>query len=157
MIWAAASLSEAWQKLDRSVLSSDVPVCLAHADIAPMNIIVDPHAKVIKGLIDWEFAGFYPVDMDFHSLLYYDQHQEWKWCGAKDVAMVGEIMGELGISRPAGYEERLVWFDLLQLTRDLCHYRGWFADQPDELRSYKESLGRRLRSFFDTFGIGGGK
>ena len=149
----AAGLFEAWQGLDRSVLSGDVPVCLAHADIAPMNIIVDPVAKSIKGLIDWEFAGFYPVDMDFHSLLYFDRHQQWKWCGAEDVALAGELMGALQIDRPEGYDDRLVWFDLLQLTRDLCRYQSWFAGRADDLKRYETSLEKRLNAFFNTCGI----
>lgn len=33
---------------------------LCHNDLAPQNIFVDPHNFRIVGIIDWEFAGFFP-------------------------------------------------------------------------------------------------
>jgi aminoglycoside phosphotransferase (APT) family kinase protein len=104
----AEQLESVWHRLDRTVLAHDVPVVLAHADISPMNIIVDPDARRINGLIDWEFGGSYPADMDFHSLLYYDRYQGWKWTGPTDVQLAQELMQELQIRPPDGYAGRLV-------------------------------------------------
>ena len=149
----ANTLYKVWQKLDRSLLTANIPICLAHADIAPMNIIVDPQTKQLKGLIDWEFAGFYPIDMDFHSLFYFDQHQNWKWCGAKDVALAQHIIADLQLTKPTGYDTRLVWFDLLQLTKDLYHYQDWFAQQPKQQQAYEISLTKRMQSLLHMCGL----
>jgi aminoglycoside phosphotransferase (APT) family kinase protein len=149
----AIDLETAWQRLDRAVLSHDVPICLAHADIAPMNIMVDPLTRRLIGLIDWEFAGFYPADMDFHSVLYYDRYQAWKWCGDEDVRMAHELMQEQQIHPPEGYEDRLIWFDLLQLIKDLCHYHQWFVDAPDTRSQYEHALAHRLRMLFAQVGV----
>ncbi len=143
----AARLRKAWRSLDRAVLSEDVPASFAHADIAPMNLIVDPQEKSIRGLVDWEMAGFYPADMDYHSLLYYDRQQDWKWCGPGDVEMAAEILGRLSPGKPDGYDARLAWFDLLQLARDLCSYRDWFRGQPEHQADYKQALLRRMKAF----------
>lgn len=140
----SADLAEAWARLDRAVLTSEVPVAVAHGDIAPMNMMVDPDTRQITGLIDWEFAGFYPADMDFHSLLYYDRYQSWKWTGAEDVQMARELMREQQIEPPEGYDERLPWFDLLQLAKDACQFREWFANAPDELVTYQHALDKRI-------------
>ncbi len=140
----STTLHTVWARLDRSVLAGDVPIAVAHADIAPMNMMVDPDAQRITGLIDWEFAGFYPADMDFHSLLYYDRFQSWKLTGAEDVLMARGLMREQGIEPPAGYDERLPWFDLLQLAKDAAHYRGWFTNAPDEHARYAQALERRI-------------
>ena len=146
-------LQHARENLDRKVLREHIPISLAHADIAPMNIIVDPETRQINGLIDWEFAGFYPIDMDFHSLFYYDLHQDWKWCGAQDVQIANDLLSEMGISKPTGYDARLPWFDLLQLSKDLYQHKHWFQDEPEMKRDYERSLQTRLNAFFDQVGI----
>lgn len=145
-----ATLQAVWRRLDHSVLAGDVPIAVAHADIAPMNLIVDPDTRQITGLIDWEFAGFYPADMDYHSLLYYDRFQSWKLTGAEDVQMARDLMHEQGIEPPAGYDERLPWFDLLQLAKDAAHYRDWFANAPDDCTRYEQALERRVSHLVNT-------
>jgi hypothetical protein len=141
-------LSLIWQRLDASVLAEQPGVVLAHADIAPMNIIVDPETHIIQALIDWEFAGFYPRDQDFHSLLYYDRHQDWKWCGPKDVALARDLLQDRGLGPPDGYDARLPWYDLLQLIQDQLNYRDWFAADSAERADYEAALARRLDAFW---------
>lgn len=34
-------------------------------DLAAQNLIMDPQTLQVKALIDWEYAGFYPVGMEF--------------------------------------------------------------------------------------------
>lgn len=49
------------------------PMVLSHNDLCPWNIIVDnDHDLNIKGVIDWEYAGFYPKSYEYHreSLLH---------------------------------------------------------------------------------------
>lgn len=33
---------------------------LCHNDLGPQNVFVDPDTFKIVGIIDWEFAGFFP-------------------------------------------------------------------------------------------------
>lgn len=47
-----------------------------HGDIAPHNFIVDPETLEVRGLIDWEYAGYFPRNMEkwpgsFDRKLYY--------------------------------------------------------------------------------------
>ncbi|KAL1741805.1 kinase-like domain-containing protein [Schizophyllum fasciatum] len=38
---------------------------LCHNDLSQHNIIVDPQTLKINAIVDWEFAGFYPVQFEF--------------------------------------------------------------------------------------------
>jgi aminoglycoside phosphotransferase (APT) family kinase protein len=35
-----------------------------HKDLSANNVIVDPEMLKIKGIIDWEYAGFYPPEFE---------------------------------------------------------------------------------------------
>lgn len=37
---------------------------LCHNDLGPQNIFVDPNTFRIVGIIDWEFAGFFPPSFE---------------------------------------------------------------------------------------------
>jgi Ser/Thr protein kinase RdoA (MazF antagonist) len=39
-----------------------------HADLAPRNIMVDPKAGKITGIIDWEFGGWYPEYWEYTKM-----------------------------------------------------------------------------------------
>lgn len=43
---------------------SDSPYVLCHGDLAWHNILIDPDTFEIKCLLDWEYAGFYPVEVE---------------------------------------------------------------------------------------------
>jgi hypothetical protein len=79
------------------------------------------------GLVDLEMDSFYPLDMDFHSLFYSDRFQDWKWCGPEDVKLAREMLARQAGELLPDYDERLKWFDLLQLAMDRCLYRHWFS------------------------------
>lgn len=36
-----------------------------HNDLSQHNVIVDPESLEIKAIIDWEYAGFYPLRFEF--------------------------------------------------------------------------------------------
>lgn len=46
--------------------SSDAEYVLCHGDLNTMNIMVDKTTRKIKCIIDWEYAGFYPVEFEGH-------------------------------------------------------------------------------------------
>jgi aminoglycoside phosphotransferase (APT) family kinase protein len=49
--------------LRKFALGTSSQVCLSHGDIRPDNIIVQEEEtgiRVVSGIIDWEFSGFYP-------------------------------------------------------------------------------------------------
>ncbi|KAF2006804.1 kinase-like protein [Amniculicola lignicola CBS 123094] len=51
-----------------------------HGDIAPQNIMVDSHTHKITGLIDWEFAGWYPDYWEYlriHKAINNKNWREW--------------------------------------------------------------------------------
>ncbi|KAF2750670.1 kinase-like protein [Sporormia fimetaria CBS 119925] len=39
-----------------------------HADIAPRNIMFDPETQLITGVIDWEYAGWYPDYWEYATI-----------------------------------------------------------------------------------------
>lgn len=48
-----------------TVADSGVLYPMCHGDLNPSNIIVNPDNGKVTGIIDWEYAGFYPEIMDF--------------------------------------------------------------------------------------------
>lgn len=44
--------------------TTDSPYVLCHGDLAWHNILLDTETHEIKCLLDWEFAGFYPVESE---------------------------------------------------------------------------------------------
>lgn len=42
----------------------DSPYVLCHGDIGWQNLLVDPKTFEIKSIVDWEYAGFYPVEVE---------------------------------------------------------------------------------------------
>lgn len=44
--------------------SAEKPYVLCHGDLGWQNILVDRETYDIKSITDWEFAGFYPVEME---------------------------------------------------------------------------------------------
>jgi aminoglycoside phosphotransferase (APT) family kinase protein len=51
-------------------LLADAPrACLVHGDLSPRNVLCDPGAGVVTGLIDWEFAhAGHPMEDAGHQL-----------------------------------------------------------------------------------------
>ena len=56
-----------WPMISSSSLEKDFNFC--HCDLSQSNIIVDPEKLTISGIIDWEFAGFFPsfFEMPFYK------------------------------------------------------------------------------------------
>ena len=50
-----------------SMMRSDHKLVLTHADFHPRNILVKDH--IVVGLIDWEFAGWYPEQWEYLKAL----------------------------------------------------------------------------------------
>ena len=50
------------------------PIVLTHNDMAPRNIMV--HDGLLSGIIDWEYAGFYPVYYEYYRLKYFFHAEE---------------------------------------------------------------------------------
>nr|XP_018262303.1 uncharacterized protein I303_05319 [Kwoniella dejecticola CBS 10117]OBR84461.1 hypothetical protein I303_05319 [Kwoniella dejecticola CBS 10117] len=59
---------------------------LCHGDLGWQNILVDPITGDIKSIIDWEYAGFYPVEVE---------GQYWKRCGT--ACPIGSERGDIDI------------------------------------------------------------
>lgn len=61
---------------------------LCHNDLAPQNIFVDPETFRIVGIIDWEFAGYFPKEFELPLW------REFEWEGGKrmyDEARGGDL------------------------------------------------------------------
>ncbi|KAK3291872.1 kinase-like domain-containing protein [Chaetomium fimeti] len=56
----------------------------SHADLAPHNIIVDPKAGKITGIIDWEFGGWYPEYWEYIKIHYAPRRQWAEYYAAID-------------------------------------------------------------------------
>lgn len=50
----------AWPRISSE--TEDFVLC--HNDLAPQNIFIDPSSFQIVGIIDWEFAGYFPQDFE---------------------------------------------------------------------------------------------
>lgn len=49
-----------WKMTPRE--SEDLVFC--HNDFSTHNVIVDPATLKVKAVIDWEYAGFYPIEFE---------------------------------------------------------------------------------------------
>ena len=59
---------EFWLQLKRSVPALQKRrFVLTHVDLSPRNILVED--STITGIVDWEFSGFYPEDMELGLFL----------------------------------------------------------------------------------------
>jgi aminoglycoside phosphotransferase (APT) family kinase protein len=45
--------------------SSQDTYVFCHNDLSQQNVIVDPHTLEIRGIIDWEYAGFFPPRFEY--------------------------------------------------------------------------------------------
>ena len=88
-----------------SHLRTDHRVVFTHGDIALHNIIVDDHGQNIAGLIDWEYAGWYPEYWEYVKFLERQLRtpSDWKDC-ADDIF-------------PQAYHDELV------LYQAICRYQ----------------------------------
>jgi len=50
--------------LEQFVKVQDKPFVLCHGDLHTDNVLVDPITFKITAIIDWEYAGYYPADID---------------------------------------------------------------------------------------------
>lgn len=46
-----------------------------HHDLAPRNILLAPSGEL--WLLDWDFAGFYPIYFEYASMQNFDMPKEW--------------------------------------------------------------------------------
>ncbi|KAI0410845.1 kinase-like domain-containing protein [Xylaria grammica] len=51
-----------WVASYRNKLADDCRIVFAHADMSWENILVDPQAGSVTGIVDWEMAGFWPEE-----------------------------------------------------------------------------------------------
>ncbi|KAH6856354.1 kinase-like domain-containing protein [Chaetomium sp. MPI-CAGE-AT-0009] len=59
-------------------------VRFSHADLHPRNIMVDPKAGKITGIIDWEFGGWYPEYWEYTKMHYCPRPHWAQWFAAID-------------------------------------------------------------------------
>jgi aminoglycoside phosphotransferase (APT) family kinase protein len=59
--------------LAQTVLDRSNRVCLAHSDLNPKNVLVDPESLDVTGLLDWEFAHAGMPGTDLGNLLRFDR------------------------------------------------------------------------------------
>ncbi len=134
--------------LDPAVLDDGEPLCVAHNDICPMNLVVEPRSRVVRAVVDWESATIGLPDDDWHSLLYY---WWWKWLDEEDARMTREILRELGHELPLGYGARLTWHVLTDLPRRMGQYHRYFEAEAD-VRSYERGLMKAVTRFLEGGG-----
>ncbi|KAK3905578.1 kinase-like domain-containing protein [Staphylotrichum tortipilum] len=59
-----------WEPAVAAVHARDYGVRFAHADLAPRNVLVDPREGRVTGVVDWEFAGWYPEYWEYTKMFY---------------------------------------------------------------------------------------
>ncbi|KAK5696866.1 hypothetical protein LTR97_008172 [Elasticomyces elasticus] len=72
---------------------------LCHNDLSQANIMVDPKTFEIKAIIDWEYAGYFPLEFELKYWRYPPTQKDWKALGRK---RVGGIFHDLYESTAAG-------------------------------------------------------
>ncbi|KAL2211152.1 hypothetical protein CC79DRAFT_566169 [Sarocladium strictum] len=71
----------------RSQLADTFDVHFAHADLSWENILVDAETGKVKGILDWEMAGFWPEWWEFRKALFGARSQPW-WMDIMKEVMV---------------------------------------------------------------------
>lgn len=54
---------------DETLVAQEYPIVLTHNDLCPRNVMIDDGR--VSGIIDWEFAGMYPVYYEYFRLKYF--------------------------------------------------------------------------------------
>jgi hypothetical protein len=125
---------------------------LCHNDLAQHNIMVDPETLQPVAILDWEYAGYYPPEVEAClwykpyneqvideketlALLEFFQGQEW---GTKAMVFQAEPCGLFLIFFPSPC---LSWFCLLSLTLKIMGCSYVLGPQLD-----REELGRKKAS-----------
>ncbi|PLB54106.1 kinase-like protein [Aspergillus steynii IBT 23096] len=60
---------------DRYVPVTIEPFVLTHHDLAPRNLLVSPSGQL--SLLDWDLAGFYPVNFEYASMYNFNIPEDW--------------------------------------------------------------------------------
>jgi hypothetical protein len=65
--WMSPDMEPPWvgKKSWKTLPLEKAEYVFQHGDLSAHNIIMDPQTLQVKALIDWEYAGFYPVGMEF--------------------------------------------------------------------------------------------
>lgn len=61
----------------QDLLDSAGRTCLVHSDLNPKNLLVDPHALEVTGLVDWEFAHSGHPATDLGNALRFERDDAW--------------------------------------------------------------------------------
>jgi hypothetical protein len=67
----------------RRGLPDNIPIVFTHGDLHFSNIIISPVGSKVVGIIDWEFAGFYPEYWEWAKL---------KWAGLLESHYVDKVV-----------------------------------------------------------------
>jgi aminoglycoside phosphotransferase (APT) family kinase protein len=100
----------------QALLDSVDRTCLVHSDANPKNLLVDPAALVVTGLLDWEFAHSGHPFTDLGNLLRFDRAPSYAdavlaaWCErrggtpaqALDLARAADIWALVDLASRAG-------------------------------------------------------
>lgn len=70
---ADADRLRALTDVSQELLAEDDRVCLVHSDFNPKNLLVDPAARLVTGLVDWEFAHAGSPYADLGNLLRFEE------------------------------------------------------------------------------------
>ena len=68
----------------RPKLRNDHPIVFSHADLYEKHILIDHETGTVKGVIDWEMAGFWPDYWEYNKSLFSGPPNAiWKECVTK--------------------------------------------------------------------------
>ncbi|KAF2503076.1 hypothetical protein BU16DRAFT_28421 [Lophium mytilinum] len=82
-----------------SLLPHSQASVFTHCDIAPRNIMVDDHTYQITGLIDWEFAGWYPDYWEYLRIHKYNNNEDWRDWMNRTAPQKWDLAGFVAVSR----------------------------------------------------------
>ncbi|KAM0328189.1 hypothetical protein ACHAQA_005596 [Verticillium albo-atrum] len=66
-----------WASRYRGSFPDTHVILFAHADISGENILIDPVAGDVTGILDWEMAGFWPAWWEYRKALFGARSQLW--------------------------------------------------------------------------------
>lgn len=103
-----------------------------HNDLSPRNILVS-ETGIVTGVLDFEFAGFFPAEEDFTNN---EVHNREDWPESTD-AVLFEELERLGVETPlTGFDKR-AWQEARVLVRVIANIAPWYVAgggmQRDEL------------------------